>query len=77
MTNEMRLLLQSLIKSTQAQMRQLNLQIEDYTALLEYAIHDEGLDEKAVDDAIERGLDDGLDSAEDAIERGLDERFGS
>ena len=58
MTNEMRLLLQSLIKSAQAQIGQLNHQIGNYTALLEYAIHDEGLDEKAIDDAIERGLVD-------------------
>ena len=82
MTNEMRLLLQSLIKSAQAQMRQLDLQIEDYDAMLETvsvedAVEDavkRGLDDYSrAEDAIERGLDD-LDSVEDAIERGLDER---
>ena len=53
MTNEMRLLLQSLITSAQAQMRQLDLQIEDYTAMLESVTV-----EDAIEDAIERGLVD-------------------
>ena len=51
MTTEMKLLLQSLIKANQAQMRQLDLQIEDYTAMLESVTV-----EDSVQDALERGL---------------------